>query len=36
MDDVSPAIRVVGGDDFANLLNDKKVMAAINWLSEMK
>lgn len=34
MDDVSPAIRVVGGDDFANLLRDKKVTAAINWLSE--
>ena len=32
-EDVSPAIKVTGGDDFLNLLNDKKLIAAINWLS---
>lgn len=34
LDDVTPGIKVIGGDDFANLLNDKKVMAAINWIAE--
>jgi hypothetical protein len=33
LDDVTPAIKVTGGDNFTNLLNDKKVMAAIDWLS---
>ena len=33
LDDVVPGVRVIGGDDFINLLNDKKIAAAINWLS---
>lgn len=36
LDDVSPAIKIIGGDDFLNLLNDKKIQAAINWFSEKR
>ncbi len=32
LDGISPDIKVVGGDDFANLSKDKKVEAAIKWL----
>ena len=33
LDDVVPGVRLIGGDDFTNLLNDKKIAAAINWIS---
>ncbi|MGN6400602.1 MAG: S41 family peptidase [Flavisolibacter sp.] len=34
MEDVAPNIKVTGGDDFLNLLNDKKIMAAMKWFLE--
>jgi hypothetical protein len=33
LDDVVPGVRLIGGDDFTNLLNDKKIAAASNWIS---
>ena len=33
IEDVAPNIKVTGGDDFLNLLNDKKIMAAMKWFS---
>lgn len=34
LEDVAPVIKVTGGDDFSNLMNDKKITTAINWLSK--
>ncbi|HEX2684140.1 MAG TPA: S41 family peptidase, partial [Ferruginibacter sp.] len=33
-DDIKPDIRVIGGDDFFNPENDKKIQAAVNWIGK--